>query len=112
MTVISPLAPNRADPAGPAGVARNRFGRATSRGANAPRPAEAPRRDEDELRAIMRGRPSLGSTHATGKGASARRQVRLPERTNTALDDYATAHGMTPSAVIRQALDAFLHPAA
>lgn len=68
--------------------------------------------DEDELCAIMRGRPSLGSTHATGKGASARRQVRLPERTNTALDDYATAHGMTPSAVIRQALDAFLHPAA
>ena len=52
MTVISPLAPNRADPAGPAGVARNRFGRATSRGANAPRPAEAPRRDEDELRAL------------------------------------------------------------
>ena len=52
MTVISPLAPNRADPAGPAGVARNRFGRATARGANAPRPADAPRRDEDELRAL------------------------------------------------------------
>ena len=52
MTVISPLAPNRADPAGPAGAARNRFGRATARGANAPRPADAPRRDEDELRAL------------------------------------------------------------
>ena len=28
---------------------------------------------ENELRAIMRGRPSLGSTYATGNGASARR---------------------------------------
>ena len=40
--------------AGPAGVARNRFGRATARGANAPRPADAPRRDEDELREHVR----------------------------------------------------------
>ena len=61
MTVISPLAPNRAELAEPAepaespgsaGPARNRFGRATARGANAPRPADAPRRDEDELRAL------------------------------------------------------------
>ncbi|CED92448.1 CopG family transcriptional regulator [Actinomyces succiniciruminis] len=63
---------------------------------------------EGELKAIMSGRPTLGHDRATGRGASARRQVRLPETTNTALDAYATKHGMTPSAVIRQALDEFL----
>ena len=47
-------------------------------------------------------------TNATGRGASARRQVRLPEHTNTALDTYAAAHGLTPSAVIRDALNAYL----
>ncbi|WP_139738374.1 hypothetical protein [Actinomyces wuliandei] len=57
----------------------------------------------------MGGRPTLGHDHATGHGASARRQVRLPEHTNTALDAYATAHHMTPSAVIRQALEKFLN---
>ncbi|WP_201288690.1 gamma-glutamyltransferase [Actinomyces sp. zg328] len=64
--------------------------------------------DEDELRAIMGGRPNLGSPRATGAGASARRQVRLPESLNTALDDYAAAHNTTPSAVIRDALEAYL----
>ncbi|MDO4900211.1 gamma-glutamyltransferase [Actinomyces sp.] len=64
--------------------------------------------DENELRAIMSGRPTLGHARATGRGASARRQVRLPETTNTALDAYAAEHNMTPSAVIRQALDEFL----
>jgi len=37
-----------------------------------------------------------------------RRQVRLPEHTNTALDTYAKTHGLTPSAVIRDALNAYL----
>ena len=41
--------------------ARNRFGRATTRGANAPRPADAPRRGEDELRALAEaGAAELG----------------------------------------------------
>ncbi|ARD41307.1 hypothetical protein [Actinomyces gaoshouyii] len=67
--------------------------------------------DEDELRAIMGGRPNLDSPRATGAGASARRQVRLPEHLNTALDDYAAAHSTTPSAVIRDALTAYLNAA-
>ncbi|CAM2783383.1 hypothetical protein ACSL103130_02465 [Actinomyces slackii] len=67
--------------------------------------------DEDELRAILGGRPNLGSAHATGAGASARRQVRLPEHLNAALDDYAAAHSTTPSAVIRDALTAYLNAA-
>ena len=41
--------------------ARNRFGHATTRGANAPRPADAPRRGEDELRALAEaGAAELG----------------------------------------------------
>ncbi len=67
--------------------------------------------DEDELRAILGGRPNLGHRRATGAGASARRQVRLPERLNTALDAYATAHNTTPSSVIRDALTAYLNAA-
>ncbi|WP_235905295.1 ribbon-helix-helix domain-containing protein [Actinomyces marmotae] len=63
---------------------------------------------DDELDAILRGRPSLGRDRATGRGRSARRQVRLPESLNTALDDYAAAHNTTPSAVIRDALEAYL----
>ncbi|WP_167203018.1 gamma-glutamyltransferase [Actinomyces respiraculi] len=64
--------------------------------------------DEDELRAIMSGRPTLGHDHAIGHGASARRQVRLPEHTNTAIDAYAAKHNTTASAVIRDALEAYL----
>ena len=64
-------------------------------------------KDEDELRAVFAGRPSLGHTHATGRGPSARRQVRLPEGMNAALDTYAAQHGTTPSAVIREALDEY-----
>lgn len=65
--------------------------------------------DEAALRAVFTGgRPNLGHTHATGRGASTRRQVRLPEHTNTALDTYAKTHGLTPSAVIRDALNAYL----
>lgn len=65
--------------------------------------------DERALRAVLTGgRPTLGHARATGRGASARRQVRLPEHTNTALDDYAAAHGMTASAVIRAALEHYL----
>lgn len=64
--------------------------------------------DENALRTLMGGRPTLGHDHATGRGASARRQVRLPEHTNTALDAYAAEHNTTPSAVIRAALDAYL----
>ena len=36
----------------PAGSARNRFGRVIARGANVPRSTDAPRRGEDELRAL------------------------------------------------------------
>lgn len=65
-----------------------------------------------ELDAILRGRPSLGSSHASGQGRSPRRQVRLPEATNAALDAYARAHGLTPSAVIRDAVEVYLAPRA
>ena len=63
---------------------------------------------DTDLDAILRGRPGLGQSHATGRGRSPRRQVRLPEHTNTALDTYAKTHGLTPSAVIRDALNAYL----
>ncbi|ARD41303.1 gamma-glutamyltransferase [Actinomyces gaoshouyii] len=63
---------------------------------------------DDELDVILRGRPSLGHTRATGRGRSPRRQVRLPEHTNNALDAYAAAHSTTPSAVIRDAVEAYL----
>ncbi|MCL3778502.1 MULTISPECIES: gamma-glutamyltransferase [unclassified Actinomyces] len=61
-----------------------------------------------ELDAILRGHPSLGHDHATGAGRSPRRQVRLPEGTNAALDTYVAAHNTTASAVIREALEAYL----
>lgn len=64
--------------------------------------------DDNELDAILRGRPNLGQDHATGTGRSPRRQVRLPEHTNAALDAYAQAHDTTPSAVIRDAVEAYL----
>ena len=63
---------------------------------------------DTELDAILRGRPNLGQDHATGTGRSPRRQVRLPERTSAALDAYAQAHDTTPSAVIRDAVEAYL----
>jgi len=71
-----------------------------------------PIKDEDELRAVFAagraaGRPSLGHTHATGRGPSARRQVRLPESTNAALDTWAARHDKTPSSIIREALDEY-----
>ncbi|MDO5067642.1 MAG: hypothetical protein Q4D96_10220 [Propionibacteriaceae bacterium] len=65
---------------------------------------------ETDLNDILRGRPSLGSSHASGQGRSPRRQVRLSEATNAALDAYAAAHGLTPSAVIRNAVEAYLAP--
>ncbi len=74
-------------------------------------PRDGSRISDDELDAILRGRPSLGHDRATGRGRSPRRQVRLPEPLNTALDDYAAAHSTTPSAVIRDALTAYLNAA-
>lgn len=67
---------------------------------------------EEELVALFKaaGRNTLGRSESAG--ASARRQVRLPETLNTALDEYAATHKLTPSEVIRQALDSFLTPAA
>ena len=44
-------------------------------------PRDGSRISDDELDAILRGRPGLGRDHATGTGRSPRRQVRLPERT-------------------------------
>lgn len=64
--------------------------------------------DDDELDAVLRGRPNLGQDHATGRGRSPRRQVRLPRQTDAALDAYVKAHGTTASAVIRDALEAYL----
>ena len=61
-----------------------------------------------DLDAILRGRPPLGQSHATGRGRSPRRQVRLPEHTNAALDAYIEKHGTTASAVIRDAVEAYL----
>ena len=60
------------------------------------------------LDAILRGRPGLGQSHATGRGRSPRRQVRLPEHTNAALDAYIEKHGTAASAVIRDAVEAYL----
>ena len=48
-------------------------------------PRDGSRISDDELDAILRGRPGLGRDHATGTGRSPRRQVRLPESTNDAL---------------------------
>ena len=65
--------------------------------------------DEAALRAVFTGgRPNLGHTHATGRGASTRRQVRLPEHTDAALTAYIEKHGTTASAVIRDAVEAYL----
>ncbi|WP_167203061.1 gamma-glutamyltransferase [Actinomyces respiraculi] len=72
------------------------IGRGTPRGGS--------RISDDELDAILQGRPNLGHDHATGRGRSPRRQVRLPEHTNNALDAYSAKHNTTASAVIRDAL--------
>lgn len=90
----------------------DRFDRDVTAG-RVPTVARGTRRDgshiaDDELEAILHGRPRLGHDHATGDGRSPRRQVRLPESTNDALDAYAAAHGMTASAVIRDAVEAYL----
>lgn len=67
---------------------------------------------EDAQRAsrafLGRGRPSLGSSHATGQGRSPRRQVRLDAETNARLDAFAAEHDTTASSVIRDALNAYL----
>ncbi|SPT53703.1 Uncharacterised protein [Actinomyces bovis] len=71
-------------------------------------PRDGSRISDEELDAILGGRPNLGEARATGKGRSPRRQVRLPEATSDALDAYAAANGTTPSAVMREALEAYL----
>lgn len=54
------------------------------------------------------GRPRLDrSQHKIGR--SPRRQVRLPDELNTALDSYAVEHDVKPSEVMRQALSRFLN---
>ena len=63
---------------------------------------------DTELDAILRGRPGLGQSHATGRGRSPRRQVRLPEHTDAALTAYVEKHDTTASAVIRDAVEAYL----
>ena len=63
---------------------------------------------DTDLDAILRGRPSLGQSHATGRGRSPRRQVRLPEHTDAALTAYVEKHDTTASAVIRDAVEAYL----
>ena len=63
---------------------------------------------DTDLDAILRGRPGLGQSHATGRGRSPRRQVRLPEHTDATLTAYVEKHGTTASAVIRDAVEAYL----
>ena len=63
---------------------------------------------DTEFGIILRGCPGLGQTRATGRGRSPRRQVRLPERTDAALTAYVEKHGATASAVIRDAVEAYL----
>lgn len=70
-------------------------------------------RDTDQgrfaLEAFRRaGRPRLGESRR-GSGRSPRRQVRLPDELNAALDCYAVEHGVNPSEVMRQALARFLN---
>lgn len=55
---------------------------------------------DTELDAVLRGRP--------GRGRSPRRQVRLPEHTDATLTAYVEKHGATASAVIRDAVEAYL----
>lgn len=58
------------------------------------------------------GRPSL-SAGSVEKGASPRRQVRLPRDLNDALDRYAAENSTSASVIMRQALERFLaNPAA
>ncbi|WP_130840235.1 CopG family transcriptional regulator [Corynebacterium neomassiliense] len=54
------------------------------------------------------GRPRLDG-ESSKKGHSPRRQVRLPDDLNSALDTYATRHNLSPSEVIRAALDQYLN---
>lgn len=63
---------------------------------------------EAQLREVFVGRTRLSGAPASGAGRSPRRQVRLPETTNTALDEYAAESGLSASAVIRLALEQFL----
>ena len=63
---------------------------------------------DTDLDAILRGRPGLGQSHATGRGRSPRRQVRPPEHTDAALTAYVEKHGTTASAVIRDAVEVYL----
>ena len=63
---------------------------------------------DTELDAVLRGRPGLGQSRATGRGRSPRRQVRPPEHTDAALTAYVEKHGTTASAVIRDAVEAYL----
>ncbi|WP_263118969.1 CopG family transcriptional regulator [Cellulomonas fimi] len=65
----------------------------------------------DELDAAVRrgrGRPRLSSS---GAGRSPKRQVRLSEDVDEALLRAARDQGRTPSAVMRQAIEEYLHSA-
>lgn len=55
------------------------------------------------------GRPRLdGQTPGAGAGRAPARQVRLPKQLDDQLAEYSTAHSTTRSAVIREALTAYL----
>ena len=55
------------------------------------------------------GRPRLdGQTPGAGAGRAPKRQVRLPKQLDDQLAAYSTAHSTTRSAVIREALTAYL----
>jgi hypothetical protein len=55
-----------------------------------------------------RGRPRLS---AAGTGRSPKRQVRLPEELDAALVRLAQAQGLTPSAVVREAVETYVRSA-
>ena len=60
---------------------------------------------------LKRGRPTLGEDHATGKGHSPRRQLRLDAETNTRLDAMAAETGRSPSDIMRTAIIDYLDAA-
>jgi len=65
-------------------------------------------RTGQELLKRYSGRPNLGQERAQGVGNSPRRQLRLPKDVNDRLDNYAAATGKTASAIMREALVAYL----
>ena len=63
---------------------------------------------DTDLDAILRGRPGLGQSHPAGRGRPPPRRARLPGHTDATLTASVEKHGTTASAVIRDAVEAYL----